>query len=238
MASPVVTWPPASLPCLALASLPRLAKPRLQHALAPPTPPPASAVSVAQLVDGSHVGNYRMPSTKGEREALQHQASLFAKQISDLLQRLPPPLLLLLKTNDCLRAVDMSLGQPVNTLVITARECTRALADLQRRERPGWGSWLAARVDVLRVELMMAALRLAAWWTSVRRSSSSTGCSGGGSANGGGASSSGDDVSMEEELPPEFERLLRSQGVDVDEVRRASALRRRASRQASAAMAA
>ena len=64
---------------------------------------------------------------------LQQQAATYAKQISDLLQRLPPPLLLLLKTNDCLRSVDMSLGQPVNTLVITARECTRALAELEVR---------------------------------------------------------------------------------------------------------
>ena len=44
------------------------------------------------------------------------------REISGLLQRMPRPLLLLLKTNDCLRSVDYALGQPVNNFVITARE--------------------------------------------------------------------------------------------------------------------
>ena len=35
----------------------------------------------------------------------------FAKEISALLQRVPRALLLLLKTNDCLRAIDVALGQ-------------------------------------------------------------------------------------------------------------------------------
>ena len=35
----------------------------------------------------------------------------FAKEISSLLQRVPRALLLLLKTNDCLRAIDVALGQ-------------------------------------------------------------------------------------------------------------------------------
>ena len=38
-----------------------------------------------------------------------------------MLQRMPRALLLLLKTNDCLRAVDKELGQAVNTFAITAR---------------------------------------------------------------------------------------------------------------------
>ncbi len=48
--------------------------------------------------------------------------------LQDLLVRMPRELLLLLKTNDCLRAVDVELGCPINNFVITARECTRALA--------------------------------------------------------------------------------------------------------------
>ena len=38
------------------------------------------------------------------------------RQIGDLLLRVPRPLLLLLKTNDCLRSVDNALGSPLNTV--------------------------------------------------------------------------------------------------------------------------
>jgi aarF domain-containing kinase len=38
------------------------------------------------------------------------------REIGDLLLRMPRPLLLLLKTNDCLRSVDGALGSPLNTV--------------------------------------------------------------------------------------------------------------------------
>lgn len=38
-------------------------------------------------------------------------AAQFAQEITELLLRMPRPLLLLLKTNDCLRSVDYALGQ-------------------------------------------------------------------------------------------------------------------------------
>lgn len=45
------------------------------------------------------------------RQWSNEQASQFAVQICDLLLRMPRALLLLLKTNDCLRSVDYALGQ-------------------------------------------------------------------------------------------------------------------------------
>lgn len=42
---------------------------------------------------------------------IQGYAAQFAREISDMLRRIPRPLLLLLKTNDCLRTVDACLGQ-------------------------------------------------------------------------------------------------------------------------------
>ena len=47
----------------------------------------------------------RLKYTEEERNAIQGYAAQHAKQINELLQRMPRPLLLLLKTNDCLRRV-------------------------------------------------------------------------------------------------------------------------------------
>lgn len=41
---------------------------------------------------------------------------VYLREIGDLLLRMPRPLLLLLKTNDCLRSVDNALGSPLNTV--------------------------------------------------------------------------------------------------------------------------
>lgn len=100
---------------------------------------------------------------------LQGYAAIYAKQIGDLLLRMPRPLLLLLKTNDCLRSVDLSLGAPVNTFVITAKTCSRALAELDGQQRQGVGSWLSSRLEVLRVDLAMTVMQLLGFWASVQR---------------------------------------------------------------------
>jgi hypothetical protein len=50
----------------------------------------------------------------------------------------PRQLLLLLKTNDCLRHIDRELGSPVNSSLITAEECVKVLLreDLKCEMRP------------------------------------------------------------------------------------------------------
>eukprot|EP00891_Asterochloris_glomerata_P006292 jgi/Astpho2/6292/e_gw1.00089.9.1_t len=98
-----------------------------------------------------------------EREMIMSTSQQFAKEISALLQRVPRALLLLLKTNDCLRAIDVALGQPVNTFVITARECTRALADMKRKEGKGLRSQLSASWMEWHVEWRVTLLKAATW---------------------------------------------------------------------------
>ena len=97
---------------------------------------------------------------------------VYAQQIGDLLLRMPRPLLLLLKTNDCLRSVDMSLGQPVNTFVITARECTRALAELELERSKGplgaASAWLNGQLDRAHVELLMWIMTGLSVWARVK----------------------------------------------------------------------
>ena len=46
-----------------------------------------------------------------ERKAIQQTSQMFAAQITQLLFKVPRVLLLLLKTNDCLRSVDLALGE-------------------------------------------------------------------------------------------------------------------------------
>ncbi|BDA50400.1 AarF domain-containing protein kinase 1 [Coccomyxa sp. Obi] len=100
-----------------------------------------------------------------ERKMIQGYAAQFAREISDMLRRIPRPLLLLLKTNDCLRTVDACLGQPVNSFMMTARECTRALNEARMRERPGLRTCAACLADVIGVEARIAALALMSWWS-------------------------------------------------------------------------
>ena len=55
---------------------------------------------------------------------MQGYAAQFSKEISNLLWRVPRELLLLLKTNDCLRSVDHALGQVILCRVVRSRRMT------------------------------------------------------------------------------------------------------------------
>lgn len=48
---------------------------------------------------------------EAEREQLSFYAQQYAREAARMMQRMPRPLLLLMKTNDCLRSVDRELGQ-------------------------------------------------------------------------------------------------------------------------------
>eukprot|EP00879_Flechtneria_rotunda_P019542 GHRR01020529.1.p1 GENE.GHRR01020529.1~~GHRR01020529.1.p1 ORF type:complete len:166 (+),score=52.23 GHRR01020529.1:1075-1572(+) len=100
---------------------------------------------------------------------LRGYAQIYARQISEMLLRMPRPLLLLLKTNDCLRSVDLSLGAPVNTFVITAKTCSRALAEFDTKQKRGVGTWFARQLDLLRVEFVMGVMRVMGAWVAVQR---------------------------------------------------------------------
>lgn len=56
----------------------------------------------------------------GESKMLQSYAKKYFKEIVGLLGAVPPELLLLLKTNDCLRHIDRKLGAPINTATVIA----------------------------------------------------------------------------------------------------------------------
>ena len=65
---------------------------------------------VCQVIS-KDVDHLYMSGDDEERQSIQQTSQVFAAQITQLLFKVPRVLLLLLKTNDCLRSVDLALGQ-------------------------------------------------------------------------------------------------------------------------------
>jgi len=97
-------------------------------------------------------------ATKEEMGKRQRHAREYAQQISTLLLRVPREIILLLKTNDCLRTIDRCLGQVSSSLIITARECTRALAERRSAKFPFGIGYLSYYVDVVHLEIRLMLL--------------------------------------------------------------------------------
>lgn len=66
------------------------------------------------------MGRLKSKNSKGEQEMLKAYAQRYFKDIVGLLGSIPSQMLLVLKTNDCLRHLDRSLGAPINTASIVA----------------------------------------------------------------------------------------------------------------------
>lgn len=109
------------------------------------------------------INHLKLDGTEEDKSEIQMYASQYVSEISLLLQRLPRELLLLLKTNDCLRAVDHTLGSSINTFVIIARESSRAVAELSLSRDSSVWSRLTAGLDMLKVEMRLLILRLMEW---------------------------------------------------------------------------
>lgn len=82
-----------------------------------------------------------------DNEEVRGYARKYQAEISELLRRVPRELLLLLKTNDCLRSIDAELGRPLNAISITARACCRALSE-DRAARASGAAAVAARCAI------------------------------------------------------------------------------------------
>ena len=74
--------------------------------------------------------------TAEDKAQIRGYASQYMREIVHVLERVPAPMLLLFKCNDCLRHAERSLGAGVNSFVITLRYClqTLLLADEEGRE--------------------------------------------------------------------------------------------------------
>jgi len=67
--------------------------------------------------------------TKEDQAQIAGYAAQYAREIATVLDRVPPPMLLLLKTNDCLRHAErqLTLGVGVGSLLVTLRHSLQAL---------------------------------------------------------------------------------------------------------------
>lgn len=106
------------------------------------------------LVDSSQEGKKKTATNARE----------YMDGINHLLKTIPRDLLLLLKTNDNLRALDASLGHPSNPYMITAQVCVKGAHDARRRKSKTWGTWWAAAHDEWAVWAGLQAFEWQRWW--------------------------------------------------------------------------
>jgi len=99
--------------------------------------------------------------TPEEKKEIQAYVGQHAEEIGQLLGKLPRQLLLLLKTNDCLRAVDKELGAGFNSFVVTARECSRALNVARSIQHPGRITFFNNQLSRLHLELRLSSMQVA-----------------------------------------------------------------------------
>ena len=102
----------------------------------------------------------RLKYTKEERDELQMYAGQYANEVTALLAKIPRELLLLLKTNDCLRSVDAELGAGINTFIETARACENALLEDSADRR--WSMWSKVW-DKVQMEGRILTLQVISW---------------------------------------------------------------------------
>ncbi|MBA0662844.1 hypothetical protein Goklo_006913 [Gossypium klotzschianum] len=106
--------------------------------------------------------------TDSDRSELQMYASQYFPQISELLRRLPRVILLMLKTNDCLRAVNNSLGSSLETFLIIGRVSSEAVVEAKMTQMKSLFSRIDIWFEEFLFEARLLALQIAFWLLRVR----------------------------------------------------------------------
>ncbi|GER46640.1 protein kinase superfamily protein [Striga asiatica] len=100
-----------------------------------------------------------------ERAELQMYASQYFPQISELLRRLPRVILLMLKTNDCIRAVNRSLmqGSSLETFLIVGRVSSEAVIESKLLHSRSILSRVHVWLEEFLLEVRLFGLQIALW---------------------------------------------------------------------------
>lgn len=105
--------------------------------------------------------------TVQEKKSLHAYVQKYSQEISHLLLTMPRDLLLLLKTNDCLRSLEHRLSAPLNTVSITARACTRALSAFKHEGASSLSGSVLAWMELVAVECQLWLVVASMWWLRV-----------------------------------------------------------------------
>lgn len=100
-----------------------------------------------------------------DRSELQMYASQYFPQISELLRRLPRDILLMLKTNDCLRAVNNCLlqGSSLETFLIIGKISSEAVIEARLSQKKSFLVWLNVWLDEILLEARLLGMQVALW---------------------------------------------------------------------------
>ncbi|KAK4798060.1 hypothetical protein SAY86_030386 [Trapa natans] len=108
---------------------------------------------------------------ESDRSELQMYASQYFPQISELLRRLPRVILLMLKTNDCLRAVNHALlqGPSLETFFIIGKISSDAVIEAKMMERRSFLSLPSIWMEEALVEARLFGIKLMLWLLKLRK---------------------------------------------------------------------
>ncbi|KAK3407868.1 hypothetical protein EUGRSUZ_J00212 [Eucalyptus grandis] len=106
-----------------------------------------------------------------ERSDLQMYASQYFSEISELLRRLLRVILLMLKTNDCLRSVNIALlqGSSLETFLIIGKISSKAVLEAKKYETRSLVRRLSVWLEEISVEARLLAMQLALWLLHLRK---------------------------------------------------------------------
>ncbi|XP_010535166.1 PREDICTED: putative ABC1 protein At2g40090 [Tarenaya hassleriana] len=123
-----------------------------------------------RVIDTS-VDHLVIKGTNEDRSELQMYASQYFPQISELLRRLPRVILLMLKTNDCLRAVNNALlqGSSMDSFMIIGKVSSEAVLEAKRQQERSFLKWLSIWLEEFSVEARLWVMHLALWVLQLRK---------------------------------------------------------------------
>ncbi|XP_022891582.1 putative ABC1 protein At2g40090 isoform X1 [Olea europaea var. sylvestris] len=111
------------------------------------------------------VDHLAVQGTDSDRSELQMYASQYFSQITELLRRLPRVILLMLKTNDCLRAVNQSLmqGSSSETFLIIGRVSSEAVIESKLVQCKSFRSQALVWLEEFQLEARLFIMQIALW---------------------------------------------------------------------------
>ncbi|KAK9283412.1 hypothetical protein L1049_011654 [Liquidambar formosana] len=119
----------------------------------------------------SAVDHLVVKGNDSDRSELQMYASQYFPQISELLRRLPRVILLMLKTNDCLRAVNNSLlqGSSLETFFIIGKVSSEAVVEAKMSQSKSILCWINVWLEEILLEARLYGMQIALWLLRLRR---------------------------------------------------------------------